>query len=245
MEDVVVVLGCSQEGLGLMPLYRKQLEAAGIPVYIKILTEFANTLEAQIIDQREIIAKLDCRKIIFTDAFDVLFYGTKDEVLSKIPDDKVLMGAERINWPPMNPPVKSFPGNTPWRYSNGGLSAGTPQAFLNWYDVIERHPKYVRWYKDFNQRLFNIMLYERDSSTQLDERTELFYCLPGETDELHFVDGLPVNTIYNTHPNFIHANNPVSWKISATSDLWKNLPFASGWRGDWRTARWNESGQPR
>jgi len=244
MEDLIVVLACSQENLGLMPLYRQQLSNASIPVHVEHFTDFTNTLEDQIIGQRRIIERLTCRKVIFTDAFDVLFYGTKAEVLAKIPNDKVLMGAERINWPPMNPPVTDFPGNTLWRYSNGGLSAGTPQALLNWYDAIERHPQYPQWCKDFNQRLFNIMLYEQDSSTRLDERTELFYCLPNETDELQFVEGRPLNTICGTKPNFIHANNPVSWNISATSELWKHLPFASEWRGDWRTARWNDSGQP-
>ena len=132
-----------------------------------------------------------------------MFYGTKEEVIAKIPEDHVLCAAERNCYPDPSL-VPNIPGNTPWRFANGGLTAGTPRSILDWVDKIEAH----RYYNPtgLNQGFLNALLAESSPLVQIDSRTELFYCLFGETCELEFRDGLPRNTVCNTSPNFIHAN---------------------------------------
>ena len=238
MKELIVIMGTACGERGLMAQYCRQLKDAGIDVYVHTLTGFENTLAAQIRDQRPIITKfLDYKKIVFTDAFDVLFFGTKSEVLEKIPTDTILSGAERICWPD-DPREKEYPGTTPWKYANGGLSAGTPQNFLKWLDDIEHHPLYSVRAEDYNQRMFNDFKFEKSPIMRFDETTDLFYCMPGEKAELGFVNDRPVNRICKTFPNFLHVNNPPNWNQIDNPEFWRHVPFGPGWIGDWREMRW-------
>jgi hypothetical protein len=138
--------------------------------------------------------------LIFSDAFDVQFFGTKEEVLRKVPREGILCAAERNCYPEPQAVI----GTTPWRFFNGGLAAGTPKAFLAWLDAIERHPTYDQ--KMLDQMWFNRRRAEESELVYLDTQTDLFYCLFLEQDDLQFQNGLPINTLCRTHPNFIHEN---------------------------------------
>jgi hypothetical protein len=213
MKDLLVILSCTSEQ-GMMAKYRSQLAAAEIDVYVDKIDGFPNsngggTLGHQVQGQRRLARQFEeYGKLIFTDAFDVLFYGTGGDVMEKIPDDHVLLAAERNCYPdPSLAPT--FPGTTAWRYVNGGMMAGTPERILEWLNEIERHPLYDP--NGLNQRFFNLVRYSGSSLVPIDERTELFYCLYLEQNELAFENGLPVNTVLGTHPNFIHANGKWGW----------------------------------
>ncbi len=205
MKDLLVTMGAS-EVRGYMAEYLGQLQDAGIETNIDKLGDFPNkngggTLGFQIKKERELAQRFsDYEKIVFTDAWDVLFYGTKADVICKIPDDYVLLGAERNCYPDALP----IAGDTPWRFTNGGLMAGSPKNILAWLDGLERHPLYRP--DDINQRLYNLLLLQGSELVSIDSRTELFYCLILDNAELQFERGLPVNTLCGTHPNFIHAN---------------------------------------
>ena len=220
-----------------MTYYLKQLSAADIETYIDPW-EWTNDLEFQLKTQRPLVNKFsDYSKIVFTDAFDVLFFGTKVDLLSKIPDTGVITAAERIYWPD-DGRAADFPCTTAWRYVNGGMMAGTPQSFSTWLDGLESHPVYAEMTKDYNQRFLNRLRVEDSPLMTLDEKTEIFYCLPGEKDELSFEKGRPVNKVCGTHPNFLHINNPPTWNQIDNPEFWSHVPFSKGWMGEWRATRW-------
>lgn len=197
-----------------MKTYLRQLNDAGIETHVEPIHDFeaANTLGGQVRGQRELAKRFfRYQNIIFTDAFDVAFHGTKQDVLSKIPENHVLQAAERNCWP--DPKLEDgMQGDTPWKFVNGGMLAGKPHIILRWLDNIEKHKFYN--HKLCNQGFFNFLRYNRDPLIHIDETTELFYCLFKENRELQFEDGLPINTVCKTRPNFIHANG--HWSTQAT-----------------------------
>jgi len=204
MKDLLVIMACTKSH-GTMEKYLGQLHVAGIDTHVEPITDWptANTLGAQVEGQRRLAEKFsDYRYLIFSDAFDVTFYGEKSEVLKKIPNNDVLIAAER-NCSPDASLEKHMPGSTPWRFVNGGLFAGTPQSFLRWLDAIESHPIYNP--KFLNQGFFNILRFNNSPLVRIDHHTELFYVLHHEQDELQFEKGMPVNTIFGSRPNFLHA----------------------------------------
>jgi|SRR6267154_40902 len=213
MKDLLVIL-CSSGARGFQEKYVEQMLEAGIQVRVELLEEFPNsngggTLGHQVQGQRALARECsEYQKLVFTDAFDVLFYGTKEDVIRKIPDGHVLLAAERNCYPDQSL-ASTFPGTTAWRYVNGGMMCGRPERILEWLDEIERHPLYDP--NGLNQRFFNLLRHNGSSLIPIDERTELFYCLFLEQSELAFENGLPVNTVLGTHPNFIHANGKWGW----------------------------------
>lgn len=208
MNDLLVIIPATSER-GFIRQYLKQLESAGIDYHVERVSEIPNAAaggtHAYALDLYRRCAQTfgNYEKLVFSDAFDVLFYGTKQEVIDKIPVDYVLCAAERNCYPDPSL-VSRITGNTPWRFVNGGLTAGTPRSILDWVEKIEKHPFYYP--VGLNQGFLNAVLAERNPLVHIDSTTELFYCLFGETNELEFVNGLPHNKICNTSPNFIHAN---------------------------------------
>jgi hypothetical protein len=145
----------------------------------------------------------DYENLVISDAFDVLFYGTIDEVVSKIPTDNVLLAAERNCYP--DPTIASrCTGDTPWRYVNGGLTAGTPARILEWMDALESCPYYHP--QALDQQVLNMLRADNSPLTPIDSHTELFYCAFIDEGELGAENGMPLNKLCGTHPNFIHFN---------------------------------------
>lgn len=203
MEELQVVTFCTKPA-GLLAQYQEQLQNAGMPLAIEPLREMPHNvgnLEFKIKNFREALEKYRAKRIVFSDAWDVLFYGTKDEVISKIPD--VLCAAERNCWPDAYL-AEYFKGGTPWKFFNGGLMAGTRDGLLDWLERIEKHPQYQP--KLIDQQWFNFRLMECDPIAPVDEYTRLFYCMILEQGELQFKNGRPANTLLGTAPNFIHFN---------------------------------------
>jgi hypothetical protein len=205
MNELLVILGASKTH-GTLEKYLGQLHAAGIEAHTyQISGEFqdSNNLGTQVAMQRKFAKEFsNYQKLIFSDAFDVTFYGTKSQVLEKIPWNGVLIAAER-NCSPDATLEKHMPGETAWKFVNGGMFAGTPQSFLRWLDAIEGHPIYNP--KFLNQGFFNILRFTNSPLVRIDHHTELFYVLHHEQDELQFEQGMPVNTALGTRPCFLHA----------------------------------------
>ena len=100
MNDLLVIL-CATKERGTMQEYLGQLKDAGIDTHVEPILDIgeANCLGGQIEGERRLTRKFHhYKKIIFSDAFDVTFYGSKEDVLRKIPDG-VLLAAERNCWP--------------------------------------------------------------------------------------------------------------------------------------------------
>jgi len=149
----------------------------------------------------ERFSEYDC--IILSDGWDVMFYGTKQELLDKVPQNKVLWAAEKNCWPDASI-AHQIPLHGPWRFVNGGLLAGTPQALREMCDRIEANDSYGPDYVD--QGFMNFLLATGEEFFEIDSETNLFFCLHLGYDELQFKQGKPVNTLYGTTPLFVHAN---------------------------------------
>lgn len=194
---------------GTMKEYLWQLEEAGIDTRIVDVSDRPNQNGGGNLGYRvKIFRQLaeqnsDYQFLVFSDAFDVTFYGTKAGVISKIPTDHILHAAEKNCYP--DPQVAHrIVHRTPWCFVNGGIAAGTPQSFLEWCAEAEKHHLFRP--EQLDQQFLNEMVAERSMLCVIDDRTELFYCLFGGYDELDFERGMPVNTLLGTRPNFCHAN---------------------------------------
>lgn len=215
MSDELIVLTASSLGpnhleSGTLALYLSQLEAAGIDHECFPLTDFPSnggSLSYKVNGLRSrVVRYLNYDNLIFTDGHDMQYFGDKEELISKIPDAGVILGAERNCYPEPNI-AHTIWTPRPFAFANGGWLAGTPESFLVWLDAIERHPQFDSIMLD--QAWFNRRLAENDPLVMIDSYTELVYCTYGEEGDiadLHWNDGLPVNTLHGTHPNFIHCN---------------------------------------
>lgn len=210
--DLLVIMGATTEG-GTMRKYIEQLTAAGIDHHVDWRDEYPNmngggTLAYKMKTMREGATRFShYKKLVFSCAFDVTFYGAKEDALRNIPNEGVLIAAEKNCYPDQS--LASFiTGETSSRYYNGGLLAGTPASFLKWIDAVECHPMYASRSEGLDQTFFNILL-AADSNhplVKVDARGKLFFCLFGGYDELEFENGIPVNKITSEHPCFVHAN---------------------------------------
>ena len=221
MSDLLRVVSECTRRAGLLPLYEKQLAAAGIPLMLNVTGQNRQqnemwSMEASLSLWRRVAEKHgDCKYLVLTDAWDVLFYGTCDEVVSKIPDKGILLAAERNCFPDAYL-ANEFPGETPWRYVNGGISAGRPEEYMRWCDAIERDPSYLSGMMN-QQWLNHCRLRNSEITSKLDDKTELVYCMCLESGEMQPANGRPVNALTGTTPNFIHFNG----KTDPTMFLWK------------------------
>ena len=210
MKDLLVVMPNSTgEQLGTMARYREQLSAAGIDHHVQPIPDPDGTIGFRLNYTRVVRNFSHYRHIVFTDAFDVQFFGTKEQVIQNIPSIGVILAAEKNCHPPECLSL-NIPDKGPWKFANGGAMAGTPENILAWCDAVERHPLYRA--DKIDQGLLNELLAEGSDLAPIDWRTELFFCLYGGYEELEFEDKLPVNRTFNTTPNFIHANG--GWSTS-------------------------------
>lgn len=205
-----MILGASTER-GTMKQYLGQLEHAGIDYFVQKIEDWAkaNTVGDCVASQMALAKRFEAYdKLVFSDAFDVRFYGLKEDVLAKIPSDEVLLAGER-NCFPDESLRDSMPGKTPWRFVNGGLMAGTPAQIRVFLTLVATHRLFDG--SGVNQAFYNRLKHLGQLPAKVDETTTLFYCLHSEQDDLHAdAHGLPVNTRFQTRPNFIHANGESS-----------------------------------
>lgn len=205
MKDVLVLMGASREN-GTMKEYLQQLKDADIDTHVWSIDDWSKsgTLGFQVEKYIELAHQFkDYKYLIFTDAWDVTFYGSKADVLAKMPDIEVLWAAERNCFPDpsLAPKMK---GTTPWRFVNGGMMCGTPELIHDFFVQIQKAPGYNP--DLLNQGYFNTLRFNDSDLIHIDTHTHLFYTLYLEGEELQFEKGLPVNTLLGTKPNFIHAN---------------------------------------
>lgn len=205
VKDLLVVMPNSTGELrGTMPLYLLQLEAAVIDYHIEPLESVDSTIASKLRYVRKMARQFwEYDSIVFTDAFDMQFFGHAEDVAWKAPLSGVVLAAERNCHPPECKSL-NIPDVGPWRYANGGGMAGDPQSLLEWCDGIDKHPLYRA--EKIDQQLLNELIAEGSDLARIDSRTRLFFCLYGGYDELDFARGMPINMKYATRPHFIHAN---------------------------------------
>jgi hypothetical protein len=204
-KDVIVVAGCTHRE-GFLDEYEKSLNAAGIDFYLQQLEPLslgANsiTMQKRVNYFRGMAEKFyDYEAIFITDAWDVLFFGTKQELIDKAPRT-FLCSAER-NCYPESSLAESIHGFTPWRYANNGMVAANPHYLLNWCSAVEQTPDLHM----LDQGWFNRRRAEDSPLTPLDTTTTLFYVVSAwlEDGSLQVKGGRPWNSRCHTYPNFLH-----------------------------------------
>lgn len=206
MTEIIVCSGCTHRS-GMLDEYERQLADAGIPFHLEQLDPLpcgANSINMQ---RRIQFVRILCLKfsgtfdkIVITDAWDVLFHGTRDELIEKVPDT-MLVSAERNCYPEAQY-GDLITGTTPWRYVNNGMMAGSPEYLRAWCDEAERTPNL----DILDQAWFNRRRAEHSALVPLDETTDLFYVVSAtrENGELKMKNGRPWNSLCDTYPNFFH-----------------------------------------
>lgn len=222
MDDLIVACAVSKPW-GMHEEYLKQLDEAGIDHYVHTLTEpIANQdlgdLKGQMTGMQIILDKVGhYKKVVLTDGWDVLYFGTKAATLSAIPDTHVLLAAESPYWPNDG---GGWKGTTPWRSVNGGMLAGTPENIYEWMRRVQTHFAYNPG--GVNQFWLNDRLQDGSDFIHIDNTTRLFYCMHKDGGQhitpngtpwvsaynpyppLTFNQGKPWNGLCNTWPQFIH-----------------------------------------
>jgi hypothetical protein len=206
MQEIAVVVGISKRA-GTFDKYEAQLQQAGIPLHIEphdleLSNNNLGDLNLRISFMRRLLLKVrDYRRLILTDGWDMLFYGTREELIAKTPDG-VLLSAERVCWPEPELAPRFPDTGTEWRYVNGGGMAGTHKALTAWTEALAayapEHGEFV------DQRLLNRLRMENAPLAQIDSTTKLFYTMTRESGQLEVRNGRPYNRFTGEYPNFIH-----------------------------------------
>ncbi len=205
MNDVIVVTSCTEKKC-LANEYERQLTTAGIDhvfEYAGFATS-AFSMTDRIRYWRELAIRFhDYKMIVLTDAWDVLFFGSKQDLLDKL--QTLLISAERNFYPGAEHGEKDkIKGREPWRYANVGMVAANPECLLEWLRKAERTPNC--W---LDQAWLNRRLGDGLVTIPLDEATSLFYTISFtdgrlEDGSLQIKEGKLWNSQYGTYPNFVH-----------------------------------------
>lgn len=202
MKDVIVVVHATERKY-LMDEYEAQLKEQEIPLHVEPV-ELPDGIGSMTMRWRLEYWQRMCRKfsdydrIVFTDAWDVLFYGPKEQLFWSIPP--ILMSAERNCWPD-----ESLAGNAlfcgPWRFPNPGMLAGYPL-------YIERMATYGLM--EHGLKIMDQLWCNRNGGFPLDSYTTLFYVASADKEDgsLRTAMGVPFNSRYKTFPQFIHFAGP-------------------------------------
>lgn len=205
MDEVIVVAGCTHRE-GFLDEYEASLAKAGIPFHLEQLEPLADgansiTMRRRIAYWRKMASKFsDYESLYITDGWDVLFFGSKQELIDKAPDT-ILISAERNCYPEPHL-VDKIQGDTPWKFVNNGCIAARPSFLLAWCDQAEQTPDM----DILDQAWFNRRRAEGSYLVPLDETTELFYVVSAwlEDGSLQVKNGRPWNSKTNQFPAFCH-----------------------------------------
>jgi hypothetical protein len=209
MNDVMVVASCT-ERKGLTDVYERQLADAGIDHFFE-KTDYATSsfnMRKRIDYWHSLALRFgEYKMLVITDAWDVLFFGTKQDLLDKV--QTILISAEKNCFPgpefgeeDLTDRIK---GPTPWRYANPGMVAANPDRLLGWLAAAERTANL-----DISDQAWcNRRLVDTPELVPLDTTTSLFYVISYndgrfENDSLQINHGRLWNSECGTYPNFIH-----------------------------------------
>lgn len=209
-KDVIVVMHATHRA-HLMDEYEGQLRDAGIDHHVEPVT-LPDGINSMTIEWRLNFWERMCQqfsgyeRIVFTDAWDVLFYGTKDALLPKIPN--VLISAERNCWPDETLAVK-YRNDSPWRFPNPGCMAGYPDVIVTWVDIIRRlaFPDM----QEMDQLWFCKRSIDHPILVPLDTKTTMFYVASQDQEDksLTLSEDLGLyNMRFGTYPQFVHFAGP-------------------------------------
>lgn len=211
MNDLIVVAPATERKY-LLDEYEDQLRKAGIDFHIEpvVLPDGIGsmTMRWRIDYWRRMCDKFRLYyRIVFTDAWDVLFFGSKEELCWKIPP--LLISAERNCWPDESLAVSNTLRG-PWKYPNPGMMCGYPDYIVRWLDHISDEETFDDRLDLMDQLWCNHCAYSTLGVIPLDSRATVFYVVSADKEnmELTIRDGRPYNSRYRTFPSFFHFAGP-------------------------------------
>jgi hypothetical protein len=210
MKDVIVISAIT-ERRHMIDEYEDQLEASGIEFHLEPISLENGIVSITARWKFEHIAKMcekfsEYQKIIFTDAWDVLFFGTKEDLLRNIPAGP-LVSAERNLWPEENLDFRRTL-RSPWRYCNAGMMCGSPSDFFEWTDHELSMPNLDL----MEQAYLNRKIASGSYGFNLDIYTSLFYTVSCDREDgsLRLKNGKLWNSKFDTYPQFFHFSGKCS-----------------------------------
>ena len=209
----IIVVGGATHHDYLMGEYQNQLIAAGVPHHFEAVDPMPGgpnsmTMERKISFVRSMARKFDdYQRIVISDAFDVLFYGSLEGLIDKVPET-VLISAERNCYPEPHLAIE-FVSSSPWRFVNAGLMSGSPDALIEWSDSISMAAYELHL---LDQMWLNRRAAESSPFVKLDEETEIFYTVSStqEDGELRLWKDRPFNMATGYFPSFFHFSGRCS-----------------------------------
>lgn len=143
--------------------------------------------------------------ILFTDAFDVAYFGTKEEVIKRYFEfnKPIVFGCEKDCHPDPNRASKYAKTDKEFSYLNSGMFIGTVEALrkciinYNYNDT------------DDDQRYWTTQYLENPGLIALDYENKLFLNTSGYKEKMFMFD-LESSTAYykSASPQFVHVNGP-------------------------------------
>ena len=149
----------------------------------------------------------DATHILYSDAFDTLAFSNAEEIISKMPDCKMLISCEK-NCYPHPERAKEYPyAESPWRYVNGGGWIAEIKYFLELCERMNLNDQ------SHDQVWLMEAFLNNQQDIKLDTNCEIFqtiaFSYPEEWDNVN-EHGYGVNRFRNvgtkTFPVFFHGN---------------------------------------
>ena len=152
--------------------------------------------------------------LLFTDAYDVIFQGGRDEILKKFDQigGRVVISAEDLLWPDLTLESR-FPETDGKRFlCSGGIIGYAPEIVsmvLNRQDLKDDDDDqlyYTHIYLDENLR--------NKWSIKLDHYAVLFQNMNGATEEMQLAENHLENIKFKTRPPVLHGNGPAKLSVN-------------------------------
>jgi len=144
-------------------------------------------------------------KVCFLDAYDMLCFGTPEELYNKI-DSPLIFAGDRCCWPSA-PLAWNYPYcNTPWKYVNAGGLAGFAPDVHEFLTRIDGYMKFTYPAKQADCEQLYFTLKYLDGEGRVDSDCRIFHCmLDDPCDILAATGDRFMNTFTGTLPTFIHG----------------------------------------
>lgn len=214
MKDVIVIVHATERKF-LMDEYEEQLRTAGIDFHVEKIEPLVNGLASMTMRWRCEYWKSMCQKfsdykyLIFTDAWDVMFFGARDQLILKLQHiNYPLLSAERNCWPDPESPRSLNWSSSPWKFVNCGMMAGSNS------DIIVSSEKFLSKpdLDIMDQQWMNRLLNQSGTTRPmgLDRDCYLFYTVSADKEDgsLTMEGDRIYNQYHDTFPNFFHFAGP-------------------------------------
>jgi hypothetical protein len=209
-----VVVWTSNSRSRYQPILEEQLKAESIPYYWNRVRNFSWKVRSEF--RMEYCKDHPDTPIVFVDAWDTLFLGTRDELRDVVGPEKRLLHAQSTCYPHPEKASRYPEASSRWKYVNGGCIAGRGREILEAYEYGWKHfPILTDSHTEDDDQRFLTDVYLAGIG-KLDSDCRLNWCVydlkPGElkiTADLqrgtyNSHGGRVINTVTGSTPLFIH-----------------------------------------